>query len=127
MGSPNMDELRRGLESKEDEKKIGAMKSLISWIVQGKGDELSRLLMHVIKFCTQSTNHTLKKLLLVYWEILDMHKPDGKLREEMILVCESWKKNLVHANEYVRGSTLRFLCKMKEPEILQSLILRGRF
>lgn len=122
MGSPNMDELRRGLESKEDEKKIGAMKSLISWIVQGKGDELSRLLMHVIKFCTQSANHTLKKLLLVYWEILDMHKPDGKLREEMILVCESWKKNLVHANEYVRGSTLRFLCKMKEPEILQSLI-----
>jgi coatomer subunit beta len=32
------------------------------------------------------------------------------------------KNGLNHANEYVRGSTLRFLCSLKEPEILESLI-----
>jgi hypothetical protein len=32
------------------------------------------------------------------------------------------KNNLTHPNEYVRGSTLRFLCKIKEVEILESLI-----
>ena len=41
---------------------------------------------------------------------------------EMILVCNAMKNNLTHANEYIRGSTLRFLCKIKEPEILESLI-----
>jgi coatomer subunit beta len=30
--------------------------------------------------------------------------------------------NLEHANEYVRGSTLRFLCKLREPELLEPLV-----
>lgn len=108
------------LESKKDDDKIEAMQAIINGIIQG--EDLSSLVMPVIKFCTQSPNHTLKKLLLIYWEILDMYGSDGKLRPEMILVCEGMKKNLVHPNEYVRGSTLRFLCKMKEDQILQSLI-----
>jgi len=108
------------LESKKDEDKIEAMKIIIKGIIHG--EDLSRLLMPIIKFCTQSPNHTLKKLLLIYWEILDMYGSDGKLRPEMILVCEGMKKNLVHPNEYVRGSTLRFLCKLSEAQILQSLI-----
>jgi len=32
------------------------------------------------------------------------------------------KNNLQHPNEYIRGSTLRFLCTMKEADILESLI-----
>eukprot|EP00467_Chlorarachnion_reptans_P001231 CAMPEP_0114538316 /NCGR_PEP_ID=MMETSP0109-20121206/30073_1 /TAXON_ID=29199 /ORGANISM="Chlorarachnion reptans, Strain CCCM449" /LENGTH=976 /DNA_ID=CAMNT_0001722317 /DNA_START=10 /DNA_END=2941 /DNA_ORIENTATION=+ len=104
----------------KDEHKIEALKTVISSILHG--EDMSRLLMPIIKFCTQSSNHTLKKLLLIYWECLDMYGSDGKLRPEMILVCEGMKKNLIHPNEYVRGSTLRFLCKLKEADILQSLI-----
>lgn len=30
--------------------------------------------------------------------------------------------DLQHPNEYIRGSTLRFLCKIKEAEILEPLV-----
>jgi coatomer subunit beta len=64
----------------------------------------------------------IKKLLLCYWEVVEKKSKDGHLLHEMILVCNAMKNNLTHANEYIRGSTLRFLCKIKEPEILESLI-----
>jgi len=112
--------LIKQLESKKDEDKTAAMKAIIAGIIHG--EDMGRLLMPIIKFCTMSSDHTLKKLLLIYYEILDMYGSDGKLRPEMILVCEGMKKNLVHPNEYVRGSTLRFLCKLREADILQSLI-----
>jgi len=32
------------------------------------------------------------------------------------------RNDLIHPNEYVRGSTLRYLCKLKEPELLEPLM-----
>ncbi|KAF6774034.1 hypothetical protein AHF37_06699 [Paragonimus kellicotti] len=49
-------------------------------------------------------------------------RPDGKLLHEMILVCDAYRKDLQHPNEFIRGSTLRFLCKLKEPELLEPLM-----
>lgn len=40
----------------------------------------------------------------------------------MILVCDAYRKDLQHPNEFIRGSTLRFLCKLQEPELLEPLI-----
>ena len=38
-------------------------------------------------------------------------------------VCSNAIRNdLQHPNEYVRGSTLRTLCKLREPEILEPLV-----
>ena len=37
-------------------------------------------------------DHALKKLLLIYWEIVPKHGPDGKLLHEMILVCDAYRK-----------------------------------
>jgi hypothetical protein len=51
-------------------------------------------------------------------------KYDGqrKLLHEMILVCNALRNDLNHPNEFVRGSMLRFLCKLREPELLEPLI-----
>ena len=46
----------------------------------------------------------------------------GKLREEMILVCNFLRKDLMHANEFVRGCALRFVAKLKEFELLEPLV-----
>lgn len=59
----------------------------------------------------------------------------GRLFDFFLLVClvarlrawlraysNAWMQDLSHANEYVRGSTLRFLCKIREPELLQPLV-----
>ena len=31
-------------------------------------------------------------------------------------------QDLIHPNEFIRGSTLRFLCKVREPELLEPLM-----
>ena len=38
------------------------------------------------------------------------------------MVCDAYRKDLQHPNEYIRGSTLRFLCKLKEPELIEPLM-----
>lgn len=47
---------------------------------------------------------------------------NGKLKQEMILVCNAIRNDLQHPNEYIRGATLRFLQKIREPELLEPLI-----
>ena len=40
-----------------------------------------------------------------------------------VVCCSNNLRNdLSHPNEYIRGSTFRFLCKLKEPELLEPLI-----
>ncbi|CAM9585353.1 unnamed protein product, partial [Discosporangium mesarthrocarpum] len=78
--------------------------------------------MSVIKGCLKEESKELKKLVMVYWEVVKKYDAGGKLLPEMILVCNALRNDLNHPNEYVRGSTLRFLCKLREPELLEPLI-----
>lgn len=36
------------------------------------------------------------------------------------------RNDLQHANEYIRGNTLRFLCKLREPELIEPLLSSAR-
>jgi coatomer subunit beta len=81
-----------------------------------------------------SKSKPLKKLLYAYWEICPKLNPDGKLKQEMILVwylslktsililSNAIRNDLQHPNEYVCGMTLRFLCKLQEAELLEPLL-----
>src|SRR5438552_3011094 len=53
-----------------------------------------------------------RKLLFLFWEVIEKRSSNGKLREEFLLVCNSLRKDLIHANEYIRGRTLRLLSKL---------------
>ena len=50
------------------------------------------LLMVVIRFVMPSQDHMIKKLLLIFWEVTPKYTPDGKLMQEMILVCDAYRK-----------------------------------
>ena len=50
------------------------------------------LLMVIIKFLMPLDDHTIKKLLLIFWEIVPKTGQDGKLLQEMILVCDAYRK-----------------------------------
>ncbi|KAM9921013.1 hypothetical protein OXX59_006766 [Metschnikowia pulcherrima] len=113
-------ELRSLLEKSKDDVKISTMKQIIVSVLNG--DAMPELLMHIIRFVMPSKNKELKKLLYFYWEVCPKHDEDGKMRHEMILVCNAIQHDLQHPNEYVRGNTLRFLCKLKEPELLETLV-----
>lgn len=70
--------------------KIETLKKVIQLILNG--EKMPSLLMHVIKFLMPLQDHTIKKLLLIFWEIIPKTGPDGKLLHEMILVCDAYRK-----------------------------------
>ncbi|NXW72715.1 COPB protein, partial [Hirundo rustica] len=108
------------LEKGDVKLKTEALKKVIIMILNG--EKLPGLLMTIIRFVLPLQDHTIKKLLLVFWEIVPKTTPDGRLLQEMILVCDAYRKDLQHPNEFIRGSTLRFLCKLKEAELLEPLM-----
>ncbi|GMR36407.1 hypothetical protein PMAYCL1PPCAC_06602, partial [Pristionchus mayeri] len=117
---PSEQQLKEKFEKGDDKARVEALKKLILMCMNG--DKVQNLIMFVIRFCLPSNDHTLKKLLLNFWEVVPKTNPQGKLLQEMILVCDAYRKDLQHPNEFVRGSTLRFLCKLKEPELIEPLM-----
>ena len=91
--------------------KTAALKKVMYQMLNG--EKMPSILMTIIRFVLPMQDHTIKKLLLIFWEIVPKTGQDGKLLHEMILVCDAYRKDLEHPNEYIRGSTLRFLCKLK--------------
>lgn len=117
---PNEIQMKADLEKGDTRRKTEALKKCIHLILSG--EKIPGILMTVIRFVLPLHDHTIKKLLLIFWEIVPKTLPDGKLMQEMILVCDAYRKDLQHPNEYIRGSTLRFLCKLREPELLEPLM-----
>ncbi|KAK3688329.1 adaptin N terminal region-domain-containing protein [Podospora appendiculata] len=123
-GTPTMTELRNQLEKGTDETKVDTMKRILTIMLNG--DPLPQLLMHIIRFVMPSKSKALKKLLYFYYEVCPKLDAQGKLKQEFILVCNGIRNDLQHPNEYIRGNTLRFLCKLREPELLEPLLSSAR-
>ena len=70
--------------------KTAALKRIIQLMLNG--ERFPSLLMPVIQYVMPQRDHTLKKLLLIFWEIVPKTTPDGKLLHEMILVCDAYRK-----------------------------------
>lgn len=134
-GLPSEEEIAKDLESSDNNVKKHALKAAIMAMLGG--ETMPRILMQVIRFCINSDDKQLKKLTMLYWEVVPKYQElsgdellqqasgnavQRKLLPEMILVCNALMLDLTHANEYVRGSMLRFLCKVKDEEILGPLI-----
>jgi coatomer subunit beta len=82
--TPQINEIRKQLETGQLPDKIQALKTVILHMLNG--ENMGQLLMSIIRFAMPIDDHTIKKLLLLYWEIVDKTTPDGKLLSEMILV-----------------------------------------
>ncbi|KAB5535171.1 putative coatomer complex beta chain [Coniochaeta sp. 2T2.1] len=121
---PSLQDLRTQLEKGTDESKVETMKRILTIMLNG--DPMPQLLMHIIRFVMPSKSKALKKLLYFYYEICPKLDAQGKLKQEMILVCNGIRNDLQHPNEYIRGNTLRFLCKLREPELIEPLLSSAR-
>ena len=99
------------IENGDMKVKTAALKKVMYQILNG--EKMPSLLMTIIRFILPLQDHQIKKLLLIFWEIVPKTGADGKLLHEMILVCDAYRRDLEHPNEFIRGSTLRFLCKLK--------------
>ncbi|ORY75426.1 adaptin N terminal region-domain-containing protein [Protomyces lactucae-debilis] len=118
--SPSVEQLKTALENKSDAVKVDTMKIILTLMYNG--ESLPGVLMHVIRFVMPCKSKALKKLLYLYWEVCPKLNPDGKLKQEYILVINAIRNDLQHPNEYVRGVVSRFLNKLKEPELLEPLV-----
>ena len=76
--------------------KTAALKRVMYHILNG--EKMPGLLMTIIRFVLPLQDHTIKKLLLVFWEIVPKTQPDGKLLQEMILVCDAYRKVRFYKN-----------------------------
>ncbi|OCK97725.1 Coatomer, beta subunit [Cenococcum geophilum 1.58] len=121
---PSQNELKQALEKGTDESKIETMKRILTIMLNG--DSMPGLLMHIIRFVMPSKSKQLKKLLYIYYEVCPKLDAQGKLRQEWILVCNGIRFDLQHPNEYIRGNTLRFLCKLREAELVEPLLQPAR-
>ncbi|KAK5956151.1 coatomer subunit beta [Knufia fluminis] len=117
---PSQQDLKTQLEKGSDETKRETMKRILTIMLNG--DPMPNLLMHIIRFVMPSKDKQLKKLLYFYYEICPKLDANGKLKQEMILVCNGIRNDLQHPNEFIRGNTLRFLSKLREPELIEPLL-----
>ncbi|XP_073033410.1 coatomer subunit beta-1-like [Primulina eburnea] len=113
-------EIKEALESSDVPAKIDAMKKAIMLLLNG--ESLPQLFITIVRYVLPSDDHTVQKLLLFYLEIIEKTDAKGQVLPEMILICQNLRNNLQHPNEYIRGVTLRFLCRLSEVEIFEPLI-----
>lgn len=81
---PTQTELSAELENSDIARKVAALKKVIMLVLGG--EDMPRILMTVIRYCITQEDHTLQKLLMLYWETVRKYGADGKLLPEMILV-----------------------------------------
>lgn len=120
-GTPAIaNEIKEALEGSDVPLKIEAMKKAIMLLLNG--ETLPQLFITIVRYVLPSEDHTIQRLLILYLEIIDKTDTKGKVLPEMILICQTLRNNLQHPNEYIRGVTLRFLCRLNEVEIIEPLI-----
>lgn len=119
-GQASQNEIKKALESGDEEEKVAAMQQAISALLNG--EQLPQLFITIVRYVLPSENHFVQKLLLLYLETIQKTDSSGKLLPEMILICQNLRNNLQHPNEYIRGVTLRFLCRISEEELLEPLV-----
>ncbi|KAI5679638.1 hypothetical protein M9H77_00865 [Catharanthus roseus] len=120
-GTPALaNEIKEALEGNDAAAKVDAMKKAIMLLLNG--ETLPQLFITIVRYVLPSEDHTVQKLLLLYLEIIDKTDSKGRVLPEMILICQNLRNNLNHPNEYIRGVTLRFLCRLNEVEIIEPLI-----
>ena len=119
-GQASQNEIRKALESGEDEEKIEAMQQAIAALLNG--EQMPALFITIVRYVLPCENHFVQKLLLLYLETIQKTDSSGKLLPEMILICQNLRNNLQHPNEYIRGVTLRFICRITEEELLEPLV-----
>jgi coatomer subunit beta len=112
-------EIKDALEKGDMHARAEALKAVIRLHVNGEPQ--NHLIMTVIRYITPIDDHLIKKLVLYFWEVIDKRDANGLL-PVIILICSFLRNDLLHPNEYVRGLTLRFLCKVNEVELIEPLV-----
>lgn len=115
-----MNDVKGQLEEGDAEDKIDGMKKAIALLLNG--EPMPGMFITIVRYVLPSEDKTVQKLLLLYMEIIEKTDSSGSILPEMILICQNLRNNLQSPNEYLRGCTLRFICRLTEGELLEPLV-----
>jgi len=118
--APKHTEIQKIFSEGRMEEKVTALQQLIKLIIHD--NSYPRLMMTVLKHLVPCDDHEIKRLLFLYWEVVEKLKADGSVRDELLLACNTLRKDLLHSNEYIRGKTLKLVSRMMYRSILEPLI-----
>lgn len=122
VSSPKWDEIEAGISDMSYVNgQIDALKKLIQYQVSGENPP-DAILMKAIQHTATSKNHTIKKLLFLYYEVVNTRDKKGELKPEFLLICDALRNDLSHPNEYLRSAALRLVSKFNEPELIGGLV-----
>ena len=79
--------------------------------------------MGVLTNLQRLDDHGIKKLLFLYWEIVEKTNVDGSVKDEITLAVNALRKDLESPNEFIRGRTLRLVSKIHVQPIVEDLVL----
>ena len=119
---PSKSDITKGITSKDLKEKERSLNYLIINIINDCYYEQNIMLIitHILPYQSKST--MIKKLLLVYWEIIQKRKHNGVVLDEFLLVCNNLRNELNHSNEFVVGATLKLIGRIAIHEIIDSLL-----
>ena len=117
---PQSSEIQAAFSKGTLEEKKDNLKLLIKMIITD--ENYPRLIMPVLTNLQQLNDHEIKKILFLYWEVIEKTNLDGTLKEELILACNALRKDLLSPNEFIRGRTLRLVSKITLKCILENLM-----
>lgn len=119
---PKPQDLQKKLETGNEEEKLAALRELLICILND--ESYPKLMMVVFRSILplKTENHEFKKVMLLYWEVIDKLNADGSLKDEFYLVNNHFRNDILHANEYIRGRTLRLLTRVMLKDVIMPLI-----
>lgn len=117
---PSSTEIAKLLEKGNEEEKLDAMKTLILMILQD--EHFPRMIMTIVQHAMRVDSKEMKKLLMIYWESIEKTNPDGTIKDEMVMLCNALRNDLLSPNEFVRARTLRLVSKMRYKEMMDTLL-----
>ena len=78
--------------------------------------------MSVLTNLQRLDDHGIKKLLFLYWEIVEKTNVDGSVKDEITLAVNALRKDLESPNEFIRGRVLRLVSKIHVRTIVEDLV-----
>lgn len=120
MEPPQSSEIQQAFVKGTLEEKKKNLRTLIKMV--SNDDNYPRLIMVVLTNLRMLQDHEIKKLLFLYWEVVEKTNLDGSVKDEMILACNALRKDLESHNEFVRGRTLRLVSKIAVKTVLENLV-----
>jgi coatomer subunit beta len=119
---PKPQDLQKKMENGSEEEKLSAIRELLICILND--ESYPKMMMTVFKSILplKTENHEFKKVMLLYWEVIEKLNSDGNLKDEFYLVNNHFRNDILHANEYIRGRTLRLLTRVMLKDVIMPLI-----